>query len=115
MRRPLEGFERWDVVSVPFPYTNRPIEQRRPALVVGRCGGDGAPVFLWVLMITSAAHRRWVGDVEIGDLGAAGLPAASIVRTVKIATVENVTARRLGTLDEETRLAVDDSIRASLR
>jgi mRNA interferase MazF len=66
-------------------------------------------------MITSAAHRRWVGDVEIGDLGAAGLPAASIVRTVKIATVEDVTARRLGTLDEETRLALGDSIPASLR
>jgi hypothetical protein len=26
-------FDLWDIVKVPFPYTDRPVRQRRPALV----------------------------------------------------------------------------------
>jgi mRNA interferase MazF len=27
-------FETWDIVRVPFPYVERPVRQRRPALVI---------------------------------------------------------------------------------
>lgn len=53
---------------------------------------------LWVLMITSAANRRWVGDITISDLEAAGLPAASVIRSAKIATIESGDAERIGHL-----------------
>ena len=76
----MPGCEVWDLVRVPFPYTNRPVQQRRPALVVAVPDAPGAPKLLWVLMVTSAAHRGWPGDVAISDLPAAGLPAASVVR-----------------------------------
>jgi hypothetical protein len=36
----MPPFERWDVVAVPFPYVERPIQQRRPALVVAAGLGD---------------------------------------------------------------------------
>jgi len=39
-------------------------------------------------MITSAENRIWSGDVPIRDLAAAGLPAPSVIRTAKIATIE---------------------------
>jgi mRNA interferase MazF len=29
----MPGFEVWDIVKVPFPFTNRPVQQFRPALV----------------------------------------------------------------------------------
>lgn len=39
-------------------------------------------------MITSAENRPWNGDVPFGDdYSQAGLPAPSVVRTAKIATV----------------------------
>jgi hypothetical protein len=47
------------------------------------------------MMITSASHRRWVGDIEISDLDTAGLPAASIVRSAKVATIEALHADRI--------------------
>src|SRR5439155_19540166 len=38
LRRPISrvmaNFEPWDIVRVPFPYTDRPVRQRRPALVI---------------------------------------------------------------------------------
>ena len=68
-------FEVWDIVKVPFPYTDRPVRQRRPALVVAAGEIETAHGLLWLVMITSAENRGWPGDVGISDLHAAGLPA----------------------------------------
>jgi len=79
----MPGFDVWDLVKVPFPYTNRPVRQRRPALVVAIPEAPGGPQLLWVLMVTSAANRGWPGDATVSDLAAAGLPVASVVRCAK--------------------------------
>jgi mRNA interferase MazF len=90
-----DRFDAWDVIKVPFPYTGRPVLQNRPALVVAQ-PSNGA--LLWVLMITSAANRPWPGDVAVEDLDRAGLPAPSLVRTAKIATIDQRLAEKLGTI-----------------
>jgi mRNA interferase MazF len=51
---------------------------------------------LWVVMITSAQNRGWPGDVPVNNLAAAGLPAPSVIRTAKIATIEAADAAKLG-------------------
>ena len=110
----MPGFEVWDLVKVPFPYTNRPVQQRRPALVVAVPVAPGAPELLWVLMVTSAANRGWPGDVVVSDLTAAGLPAASVVRSAKVATIEARDAERIGHLPSEDRSQVVMAVRDSL-
>ena len=107
-------FEPWDIVRVPFPYTDRPVRQRRPALVVAAGDLQTAHGLLWLAMITSAAHRGWPGDVIISDLGGAGLPAPSIVRPAKIATIDARDAGRLGTLPPDDRAAVRSCLRQQL-
>jgi mRNA interferase MazF len=102
----MPGFEVWDLLKVPFPYTNRPVRQHRPALVVRVVQSAGAPDLLWVLMVTSSSHRRWADDIDIDDFRAAGLPAPSMVRPAKIATIEAADAQRIGTLPAEHREAV---------
>ena len=107
--------EVWDVVRLPFHYyTNRTVHQYRPALVIAISNGKGIPRLLWVLMITSAENRGWSGDVEITDLAGAGLPAASVARTAKIATVEMELAERIGRLALPDRRRVIDAIRDRL-
>ncbi|MBG7614958.1 type II toxin-antitoxin system PemK/MazF family toxin [Brevundimonas sp. BAL450] len=82
-------FEPGDIVRAPFPYTDRNTEQHRPALVVSSMPLGPAGRLVWILMITSAENRPWDGDVSFGDdYGEAGLPAPSVIRTAKIATVE---------------------------
>lgn len=75
----MRAFEVWDLVKVPFPYINHPVQQRRPALVVAFHEAPGTPSLLWVLMVTSAENRGWPGDVAVSDLIEAGLPAPSVV------------------------------------
>jgi mRNA interferase MazF len=91
-------FDVWTIVKLPFPYTDRPVRQRRPALVIASETQDTASGLLWVLMITSAENRGWSRDVEISDLTGTGLPVRSIVRTAKIATIDASDAEKLGRL-----------------
>jgi mRNA interferase MazF len=110
----MAGFDVWDIVKVPFPYTDRPVRQRRPAFVIVAEELQAVHGLLWLAMITSAANRGWAGDVSISDLATAGLPAASIVRPAKIATIEARDAERLGTLPEHDRGDVARFLRVRL-
>jgi mRNA interferase MazF len=108
----MPGFEQGDVVRVPFPYSDRSTRQFRPALVVsdGSLGEGGA--LLWVAMITSAENRAWPYDVTFGDgFSSAGLPAASVVRPCKVATIEARHAETLG----QAPIAVVNATLAVLR
>jgi len=80
-------FRQGDVIKVPFPYTDRPTRQSRPALVVSAGGIEDAHGLLWVVMITSAENRGWPGDVPVHNLAAAGLPVPSVIRTAKLAAL----------------------------
>lgn len=110
----MRNFEPWDLVKVPFPYTNRPVLQRRPALIVAAIASPAAPVLLWVLMVTSAGNRPWAGDVPISQAAAVGLPAPSVVRSAKIATIEARHAEILGSLALADRVAVTAALRQRL-
>ncbi len=110
----MPAFEPWTVVKVPFPYTDKPVTQRRPALVLASLPDAGGPPLLWVAMITSAAHKRWSGDLEVADLTAAGLPAPSMVRLAKLATIEADVADPLGELARGERRAVRAWLRKTL-
>ena len=67
-----------------------------------------------VLMVTSAANRGWPGDVAVSDLAAAVLPAASVVRSAKIAMIEARDTERIGHLPPEDRSRVAEAVRGSL-
>ena len=116
MRLPTNQFALavWDVVRVPFPYTDRPVRQRRPALVVAIPGLQAQLGLLWALMITSAENRGWPGDVVVSELLAAGLPAPSLVRTEKMATVDIRDAERIGRLPQADRRMVTARLRRHL-
>jgi len=99
----MPTFEPGDLVKVPFPYTNRPTRQSRPALVVAGGNGGDTLGLLWVVMVTSAENRGWPGDIVLADLTGTGLPAPSLVRTAKIATIEARDATRLGKVEPTVR------------
>jgi len=81
-------FAAFEVVVVPFPYSDRLAEKRRPALVVSTARLEEELGRVWVAMITTDRGGRQHGDSSITDLAAAGLPVRSIVRASKLATIE---------------------------
>lgn len=95
----MPNFERGTTVRVPFPYADRDMRQRRPALVVSNGPIEPDHTLLWVAMITSAANRRWDSDVPLIEEHAAyGLPVPSLIRTAKLATIDVSAAEPLGSI-----------------
>ncbi|MBM3392835.1 MAG: type II toxin-antitoxin system PemK/MazF family toxin [Betaproteobacteria bacterium] len=102
-----ERIRSWDVVILPFPFTDRNAAKVRPAVVVSSEVLHGRAGKYFLAMITSAGHAPVEGDVGISDLDAAGLPVDSRVRPSKLATVERSAFRkRIGTLPKADRLRV---------
>lgn len=108
-------FQPWDVVLVPFPFTESNYTKVRPALIVSTDILSTKTGKYFLVMITSALHARAYGDVLISDLRLAGLPAESIVRPSKIATLEEASfVRRIGALAAAERKEVSDRLRKLL-
>ena len=103
------------VVRVPFPYTDRETRRYRPAVVVSRGALGSGPHLVWVVMVTSARHRPWPGDVSLEErYGEASLPAPSVVRTAKIATVDAARTSLLGRLPADVWSRVEHELRRHL-
>lgn len=99
MKQPTVTYETFDVVVVPFPFTDRLTEKRRPALVLSAGGRFNAVAGHAVMaMITSARHSSWPLDVGISDLHSAGLPAASLVRMKLFTLDRRLVIRKAGAL-----------------
>ncbi len=101
------SFGAFEVVRVPFPFTDRDAAKNRPALVLSDPQAFGVPSGHSVMaMITSASNAPWPLDCAVRDLQSAGLPSPSVVR-FKLFTLDHRLVRgRLGTLCEGDASAV---------
>ncbi len=102
-------FRRWDIISVPFPFIEGHATKRRPALVVSTDAFHRAHRTCFGAMITTARHMQDLrpDDIEIADLGAAGLRQPCVIRVARIATFEwGDQIRRVGKLHLRERQGV---------
>lgn len=99
MRKLTVSFDRFDVVVVPFPFTDKTTSKRRPALVLSDKSNFNQKVGRSVLaMITSAQNSDWPLDTKITDLDSAGLPSASIVRMKLFTLDDQLIIKKAGSL-----------------
>ena len=112
----IATFEAFDVVVVPFPFTDRAATKRRPALVLSDRSAFNAGIGHVVLaMITSASHSDWRLDVALADLHAAGLTSVSVVRMKLFTLDDRLILRKAGSLAAADRKAVAAALRKLLK
>jgi len=88
----------FDVVVVPFPFTDQTASKRRPALVLSSAAFNQKAEHSVLAMITSAGQSSWPGDYFIEDLDAGGLPTECVIR-LKLFTLDHrLVIRKAGTL-----------------
>ena len=105
-------FKAFEVVVVPFPFTDRATTKRRPALVLSDAASFNKRVGQSVLaMITSASNSDWPLDVEIQDLDTAGLPSASVVRMKLFTLDDKLIIRKAGALAKQDQVAVSTTLK----
>jgi mRNA interferase MazF len=104
-------FKQFDVVIVPFPFTDTSSTKRRPALIISDHLLFNAPMHRSVMaMITTASHCPWLLDLNILDLASAGLTHPSIIR-MKLFTLDDVlVVKRIGALSQVDRESTQRAI-----
>jgi len=103
----------YDVVVVPFPFTDRRSVKRRPVLALSSETFSIESGHTVLAMITSAANPPWPMDVAI-DSAAAGLSAPSKVR-MKLFTLDNrLIVQKAGALSAADKRAVAAGVRKLL-
>ena len=58
-------FKAFDVVAVPFPFTDRDATKRRPALVISNKNFNQQHSQLVLAMITATTDNVWPSDVSL--------------------------------------------------
>lgn len=102
-------YDQFDVIVVPFPFTDRDATKRRPALVISTSSFHEIDHSICA-MITTKSHSPWPGDTEITNLDTAGLNHSSIVR-LKLFTLDHrLIVKSIGELSEEDVGAVKESL-----
>jgi mRNA interferase MazF len=91
----MASFEEGDVIKVPSP---TPIGRHGKSAGAGRVDeADGCRARASLGLDDYELRKSGLaGDVPVSDAMEAGLPAPSIIRTAKIATIEAVDASKLG-------------------
>jgi mRNA interferase MazF len=103
----------YDVVVVPFPFTDRRTSKRRPALALSSEAFNAESGHTVLAMITSAANPAWPMDVSI-RAAEAGLRAPSKIR-MKLFTLDSrLILHKLGSLTEKDRHAVAATVQKLL-
>ena len=99
MKKPIRTYNSFDVVLVPFPFTDSLSNKKRPALVLSSSFHFNMKAGTSVMaMITTAVHHPWPLDIPVNDLKAAGLPVPSVIR-MKLFTLDHrLVLKKLGQL-----------------
>lgn len=107
-------YEPWDVVAVPFPFTDTNQTKKRPALVINKSNFQKTHGHLVLLMITSAKNSRWASDINITDLNTAGLSTPSVIRFKMFTLDERLITKKTGTLTNIDKKAVVELLKSLL-
>lgn len=100
-------YKAFDIVRVPFPFTDRQRKKTRPALILSsqKHFNDESEQSV-AAMITSAKHSRFPLDVIISNVEKAGLPQSCLIR-MKLFTIDHrLVIEKVGQLDKADKIKV---------
>ena len=97
----IMNYEKWDIILVPFPFTNLTTSKKRPALIVSP-NEYNEKLDVVIAFITSKLDLAYrIGDYKIQEWKKSNLPKPSMVR-MKFATIDkSIIVKKLGILAEE--------------
>lgn len=108
-------FEPFDVVTMPFPFSDRQHSIVRPAVVLTGHADFGVRTGIAIVaMITSAKHSAWPYDIPISDLASAGLTVPCLVRQKLNSVAFELIDRKIGVVADADRGSIGRSLRQLL-
>lgn len=103
-------YNNWDIVTVPFPFTDKNTNKKRPALVINKPEYQCKTGHVILLMITSSGNNVWYSDVTVTDMEATGLKTPSVVRFKMFSLDERLIIKKIGYLSKSDKIKVKEHI-----
>jgi mRNA interferase MazF len=94
------SYDRFDVILVLFPFTERKGHTQRPAIVLSDADFNALHQHSIAAMVTTAATTRWPSDVAIKDVVQAGLMVPSVARAKLFTVADGLVIGRIGGLTD---------------
>jgi mRNA interferase MazF len=101
MRRRGVTFKAFDVVAVPFPFTDRDATKRRPALVISNENFNQQHNQIVLAMITTTTDNVWPSDVALTNWQKAGLKVACQFRLKLFTLDQSLVLKSIGHLSSK--------------
>lgn len=109
MKKLTKTYNLYEVIKVPFPFTDTVTTKIRPALILSSAKYFNSRTGLSIMaMITSKSINKqlWPTDVTIEDLDSAGLPFPSLIRFKLFTLDHRLILGRIGQLSEKDQKQV---------
>ena len=117
MNKLTKTYDLYEIVKVPFPFTDTKTTKVRPALIISSAKHFNAKIGLSVMtMITSVKSNQdlWPTDIVVKNLEFAGLPVPSVIRFKMFTLDHRLILGCLGKLSEEDRRHVQQKLKEIL-
>jgi mRNA interferase MazF len=92
------SYDRFDVILVLFPFTEKKAHKQRPAIVVSDKAFAEAHGHSIAAMITTASTTSWPSDLAIADYGEAGLLSPCVARAKFFTVSHDLVPGKVGAL-----------------
>jgi mRNA interferase MazF len=94
-------YNQWDIVLVPFPFTNLKKTKKRPALIISPEHYNIGQDVIIAFMTSNIKSFPQFGDYHIIEWELSGLPKPTLIR-MKLATIlKEILIKKLGNLQNE--------------
>jgi mRNA interferase MazF len=107
-------YNRWDIVLLPFPFTDLSATKKRPALVISPREYNSGPDVLVMFVTSNLKAKAKMGDYILTEWEKAGLPKPSMTR-MKFATIDrNLIIKKIAALTENDKSALKNELQTFL-
>lgn len=109
----MTRFSQFDIVTVPFPFTDKLKTKKRPAIILSNFKEfDKRTEHSICAMITSEKNKSWPHDIRIKNLEITGLTAPSVIRMKFFTLDHQIIIERIGTLESKDLAQLKKSFKA---
>ncbi|KAA3606170.1 MAG: type II toxin-antitoxin system PemK/MazF family toxin [Calditrichaeota bacterium] len=94
----MTPYKKWDIILVPFPFTDLSTTKKRPALIISPNSYNDGLDFVIAFITSKIDAKKRLGDYRIKNWQKANLPKPSMLR-MKFATIDKrIIVKKLGSL-----------------
>ena len=113
MKKIIATYKQFDIVTVPFPFTDSNATKKRPAIIMSSHKNFNNETGHSIMaMITSARNTSWPCDIVIADLSGAGLPKSSVIRMKFFTLDHKLIIGTIGTLSAKDKMSLKKMMKA---